>query len=187
MMKSSTLYMNAPTLALGALIALLPVLVQAEDRFSLQATFFNAALTSLSFDYRDGNRQALPGFTVNGTHMDGSACYAKIPGSDNLSGYLSSIKDKPAYREIGNTRKRMLDSLARNKLEIWQEVLCVANGAREIPYKETGIGNDGKWSSVPIVLNGQRQGAWNDVFTVARRRHLYSVTVHPGQQKQSGD
>ena len=170
-------------MALGTLITLLPVLAQAEDRFSLQATFVNAALASLSFDYRDGSRKALPGFIANGMHMAGSACYAKIPRSDNLSGYLNSIKDKPAYREIGNTRKRMLDSLARNKLGIWQEVLCVANGAKEIPYKETGIGNDGKWSSVPIVLNGQRQGAWNDVFPVVRRRHLYAVTVHPAQSK----
>lgn len=126
---------------------------------------------------------SLPGFSAENQRLPGSACYARIPGSDNLTSYLGTIKNQSAYRAIEETRSKMRDSVARNKLDIWQEVLCITTGRHALPYRETGNGNGGKWSSVPILLNGERQGAWNDVFTVVGADYLYSVTVHPAAAK----
>lgn len=152
--------------------------VLAADQFSVEAFYKDGALTSLIFDYREGRNKAIPGFSANNVHVAGSACYARIPGSDNLSAYLQSIKNKPLYREIEETRGRMRAAVGKNKLDVWQEVLCVST-KQPIPYSATGANNGGKWSSIPITLNGDRQGAWNDVFTVLRPNHIYSITVHP--------
>lgn len=148
-------------------------LAHANDPFSLQADYAHSELKALHFDYR----KPLPptGVTVNGKLVPGSGCFARIPGSDNLTKFLDSIKDQPGYYAVADTRKRMQEAMVKSKLDIWQEVLCVATNT----FTETVKGNPGKWSSVPIYLNGQRQGAWNDVFTVVRPNHLYSITVHP--------
>jgi len=154
----------------------------AEGQFSLEASYKNAALAALSFDYREGKKQAIPGFIADSVRMPNSACYAKIPGSDNLTIFLKSIQDKALHREIEDSRRRMSDAVGRNKLEVWQEVICVVKD-RPVPYSVTNQSNGGKWSSIPITLNGERQGAWNDVFTIVRPSHLYSVTVHPAASK----
>lgn len=163
-----------------ACLLIAPLLAQAEEhQFSVEATYSNAALASLNFDYRSNSPKAgIPGFIADNTRQSGSTCYARIPGSDNLTAYLDSIKNKPIHQEIEETRGRMRDSVARSKLEVWQEALCI-NERQAIPYRETGNGNGGKWSSVPIILNGERQGAWTDVFTIVRPNHIYSITVHP--------
>lgn len=162
----------------GMLVCTVLLPAHANDQFLLQAAYKDAALASLDFDYRAGGNKAVRGFLADGNPIPGSACYARIPGSDNLNAFLTRIKNQPVYRGIADTRQRMQDALAKNRLEIWQEVLCTAP-ANAIPYPETGNGHNGKWSSIPIYLNGERQGAWNDVFTVVRPGHLYSVTVHP--------
>jgi len=164
------------TIALGLTAFSLSVHAETTDRFIVDAVYRNASLASLSFDYRDGRQ---PGFSADDLRVPGSACYAKIPGSDNLSTYLNTIKNKPLYQEIEETRQRMREAVSKNKLDVWQEVLCVG----QIPYRATSNSNGGKWSSVSIMLNGQRQGAWNDVFTVARPSHIYSITVHPSAIK----
>lgn len=156
----------------------LAVHAETADRFTLTASYKNAALTSLNFDYRD-NRKLETGFSADDKRIPSSACYARIPGSDNLTAYLNTIKNKPLAREIDDTRRRMQDAVARNKLDIWQEALCVG----PVPYPVTSNGNGGKWSSVPVILNGERQGAWNDVFSVVQKTHLYSITVHPAAIK----
>lgn len=154
----------------------------AGEQFSLDASYKNAALASLSFDYREGKKQAIPGFSADEVRVQSSACYARIPGSDNLTSYLNLIKNKLLYREIEDSRSKMRDAVGRNKLDIWQEVVCIVNG-RPIPYAVTSQTNGGKWSSIPITLNGERQGAWNDVFTIVRPGYLYSITVHPAVTK----
>jgi hypothetical protein len=146
---------------------------QANDQFTLQADYANSELKALRFDYRP--QRPSTGVTVNGKLVPGSGCFARIPGSDNLTKFLESIKDQPGYYAIADTRKRMQDAMVKTKLDIWQEVLCVATGT----FAETVKANPGKWSSIPIYLDGQRQGAWNEVFTVVRPNHLYSITVHP--------
>jgi len=159
--------------ALVLLLLVLGTTAQANDQFSLQADYANSELKSLKFDYRT----PLPptGVFINGKQVPGSGCFARVPGSDNLTGFLESIKNQPGYYSVADTRKRMQEAMVKTKLEIWQEVLCVATGT----FAETVKGNPGKWSSIPIFLNGKRQGAWNEVFTVVRPNHLYSITVHP--------
>lgn len=155
------------------LLLALGTTAQANDQFSLQADYANSELKALKFDYR--NQRPPTVLIANGKPVPQSACFARIPGSDNLTRFLESIKDQPGYYSVADTRKRMQEAMVKAKLDIWQEVLCVA----PVPFPETVKGNAGKWSSVPIYLDGQRQGAWNDVFTVVRPNHLYSITVHP--------
>ena len=159
------------TIIVGLL--LMTGLAQANEEFSLQADFANSELKALRFDYR----KPLPptGVFINGKQVPGSGCFARIPGSDNLTPFLESIKNQPGFYSVADTRKRMQEAMIKAKLDIWQEVLCVATGT----FAETVKSNPGKWSSIPITLNGGRQGAWNDVFTVIRPNHLYSITVHP--------
>jgi len=159
------------TIVVGLLLA--TGLAQANEEFSLQADFANSELKALRFDYR----KPLPptGVFINGKPVPGSGCFARIPGSDNLTPFLESIKNQPGFYSVADTRKRMQEAMIKAKLDIWQEVLCVATGT----FAETVKSNPGKWSSIPITLNGGRQGAWNDVFTVIRPNHLYSITVHP--------
>ena len=145
----------------------------ANDQFTLQADYANSELKSLHFDY--ASKPQPTGVMISGKLLPGSGCFARIPGSDNLTQFLDSIKDQPGYFAVADTRKRMQDAMVKTKLEIWQEVLCVAVGT----FPETVKGNPGKWSSIPIFLNGKREGAWNEVFTVIRPNHLYSITVHP--------
>ena len=158
---------------LALLLLGLGQIAQANDLFTLQADYANSELKSLRFDYRAQRPQT--GVSVNGKLVPGSGCFARIPGSDNLSKFLESIKNQPGYYSIADTRQRMQEAMAKTKLDIWQEVLCVAVDT----FPETVKGNPGKWSSIPIFLDGQRQGAWNEVFTVVRPNHLYSITVHP--------
>lgn len=146
---------------------------QASDRFTLQAEYSQSQLKTLRFDY--GTAPQPTGVLVDGTLLPGSGCFARLPGSDNLTAFLASIQTQPGYFSIADTRKRMQEAMIKTKLDIWQEVLCVA----PVPFPETVKENPGKWSSIPIYLNGERQGAWNDVFTVVRPNHLYSVTVRP--------
>lgn len=158
---------------LALLLFAISTVAQANDQFSLQADYANAELKALRFDYRD--QRPPTGMTANGKPVAQSACFARIPGSDNLTKFLESIKNQPGYFAVADTRKRMQQAMVKTNLDIWQEVLCVAPAR----FPETVKGNEGKWSSIPIFLNGQRQGAWNDVFTVVRPNHLYSITVHP--------
>lgn len=146
---------------------------QANNEFSLQGDFANSQLKALRFDYRKPLPQT--GVFVEGKLVPGSGCFARIPGSDNLTPFLESIKNQPGFHSIADTRKRMQEAMIKTKLDIWQEVLCVATGT----FAETVKDNPGKWSSIPIFLNGGRQGSWNEVFTVVRPNHLYSITVHP--------
>lgn len=157
----------------AVLLLVLSTAAQANDQFTLQADYANSELKALRFDYRVQRPQT--GVSVNGKLVPGSGCFARIPGSDNLSKFLESIKNQPGYYSIADTRKRMQEAMIKNKLDIWQEVLCVAVDT----FPETVKGNPGKWSSIPIFLDGQRQGAWNEVFTVVRPNHLYSITVRP--------
>jgi hypothetical protein len=160
-------------ITLALLLLALGTTAQANDQFTLQADYANAELKALRFDYRP--QRPPTGVAVNGKLIPGSGCFARIPGSDNLTKFLESIKNQPGYYSIADTRNRMQDAMIKNKLEIWQEVLCVATNT----FAETVKGNPGKWSSIPIYLDGHRQGAWNEVFTVVRPNHLYSITVHP--------
>jgi len=159
--------------ALFLLLLTLSTVAQANDEINLQADYANAELKALRFDYR----KPLPptGVTIGGKLAPGSGCFARMPHSDNLTRFLESIKNQPGYYAIADTRKRMQEAMIKSKLDIWQEILCVATNT----FPETVKGNEGKWSSVPIYLNGHREGAWNDVFTVVRPNHLYSITVHP--------
>lgn len=159
---------------------LLPILIlaaaaaaHADERFTLQADYADSQLKALRFDYRTSPQPT--GVFVQGKALPESGCFTRIPGSDNLTAFLASIQHQPGYVSIADTRKRMQEAMVKTKLDIWQEVLCVA----PVPFPETVKGNAGKWSSIPIFLNGERQGAWNDVFTVVRPNHLYSVTVRP--------
>ena len=163
-----------------AIVALLVTLLAwpcwADDEFSLQADYADSALKALRFDYR---KPPLPsGVYVNGKLSPGSGCYARIPGSDSLTPFLKTIQNQPGYYAVADTIKRMRQAMDKTDLDIWQEVLCVAVDT----FPETVKDNPGKWSSVPIYRDRQRQGAWNDVFTVVRPNHLYSITVHPRNQ-----
>lgn len=160
-----------PVVAL--LLGALSLPVMANDAFSLQADYNNASLKALRFDYRKPFPPS--GVYVNGKLSPGSGCFARIPGSDNLTSFLKSIENQPGYHSVADTMKRMQQAMDKTNLDIWQEVLCVAVNT----FPETVKGNPGKWSSVVIYRDGQRQGAWNDVFTVIRPNHIYSITVHP--------
>ncbi|TSA50831.1 MAG: hypothetical protein D4R48_00675 [Nitrosomonadales bacterium] len=154
------------------------------SKFVVQATYADAVLKVLNFDYSPAAKQHPPGFTANGKHIDGSACYAKFSGesNDTLSDYLSTLKDKQALAAIQDTRTRMKDAVTRQKLDIWQEVLCVAAGKGEIPYPVTGAGSKGRWEAVTIANDGVRKGSWQEAFTVVQRKHLYSITVNPPKE-----
>lgn len=144
-----------------------------DNTFSLQADYIDSRLKALRFDYRAP--QPPTGVNVNGKLAADSGCFARIPGSDSLTPFLKSIQDQPGYYAVADTRKRMQQAMDKTDLDIWQEVLCVAVNT----FPETVKDNPGKWSSVVIYRDGKRQGAWNDVFTVVRPNHLYSITVHP--------
>lgn len=171
-------------LTLAGILALLCVDAIAADKFTVQATYTDGVLNSLNFDYSPVAVQTPPGFTANGKHIAGSACYAKVSGEDNdtITGYLAELKDKQTLAAITDSRNRMKEAVARKKLELWQEVLCVATGSNPVPYRETGPDAKGKWDSALISIDGVRKGSWSDVFTVVRRTHLYSVTVTPAPQ-----
>lgn len=156
----------------------------ASQKFALQASYINAVLNTLNFDYSQTARQNPPGFTADGKLIPGSACYAKISGEDNdtITEYVNTLVDKQAQAQIADTRKRMQEAVARQKLEIWQEVLCVIDGKEIVPYRETGKDSKGKWDSASISIDGVRKGSWKEVFTIVRRKHLYSITVTPARQ-----
>lgn len=145
----------------------------AGDTFSLQAEYADAKLQAIHFEYRS----PLPptGVKINGKMLADSGCFARIPGSDNLTPFLAGIRSQSGYAAIADTRQRIRQAMAKTGLEIWQEVLCVAANT----FPETVKGNPGKWGPASIYLDGQRQGVWNDVYTVVRPNHLYSITVHP--------
>ncbi len=149
-------------------------LAQANDQFTLQADFVDSELKNLRFDYR---AQPQPtGFTANGGKLlPGSGCFAKLPGSDNLTAFIESIKDQPGAFAVADTRKRTQDAMDKIKKDIWQEILCVGLS----PYPESVKSNPGKWSAARVFVDGERKGTWGYVYTVVRPNHIYSITVRP--------
>jgi hypothetical protein len=171
-------------LSLAFVITLFAMPASASPKFGIQASYINAALNTVNFDYSAAARQTPPGFSADGKFIPGSACYAKISGEDNdtLTDFMSALTDKQLYALIADARKRMQEGVARQKLEIWQEVLCVVEGKENIPYRETSKDSKGKWDSAAISIDGVRKGSWKEVFTVVRRKYLYSITVTPARQ-----
>jgi hypothetical protein len=165
-------------LAITLLCALATHAEAGNNDFTLEADYADSKLTALRFDYRAA--PAPTGVYIGGKMLPGSGCFARIPGSDTLTPFLESIKNQPGYYAVADTRKRMQQAMDKINKDIWQEILCVAVNT----FPETVKDNPGKWSSVPIYVDGKRQGAWTDVLTVVRPNHLYSITVNPRRQPE---